>query len=366
MRRLLLIFLLGTNVFTAKGQLFPAINLTEATAVPKQRFDSYIAKKGFAFVGSAYQTDTIAREYDYRGTGKRKVADSIKIARALTSFSTKEDFSFIYHTSSADEYRLIRTELKKEGFFCNREKDSVLSNTLLYQYNDVTVAIAAQQADTVIDYSFRVKKQALPKPKEIAYAEDLIAFGSHEYLRFYFGDDNVKKDIYYLSDTKIGKCSVLFPNSNRQVVFLWSDEVNNCGLAKMYIGGQLMAESTLEYDKNVAENIWRLKSGIRSGMSLYSLRILNDAAFNFNGGNSTYTGMVFPDTTGKVDFKAHGIVLGCMNCTDAKFLRQAVCNSDDAIAEERILFVHTIILDPARIAAAQKMAQPGEAFTQRK
>jgi hypothetical protein len=127
-----------------------------------------------------------------------------------------------------------------------------------------------------------------------------------------------------------------------------------------------MAESTLQYDKNVAENIWRLKSGIRAGMSLYSLRILNDAAFNFNGGNSSNTGLVSTDSTGKVDFKTQGIVLGCMNCNDPRFLKQAVLNSDDAIAEERILFVHTIILDPARLTAAQKSSQPGEAFTQRK
>ena len=339
----------------ADGQVLSAASLVEATSVSKQKFESYISRKGFAFVGSSYQTDTIARDYDYKGTGKNKAADSIK--RALTSFSTKEDFCFTYHTSSTDEYRVIKSELKKEGFFCNHEEDSSSLRTLLFQNKDVTVAISSQQADTSAEYSFRVRKQILPKPKEISYAEDLVAFNSHEYLRFYFGDENVKKDIYYLSETRIGKCSVLFPNTNRQIVFLWGDEINNCNLTKMYIGGQLMAESTLGYDKNVAENLWRLKNGIHAGMSLYSLRILNDAAFNFNGGNSANTGLVASDSTGKIDFKAQGIILGCMNCNDPKFLRQAVINSDDAIGDERILFVHTIILDAAKLTAVQKPAQ---------
>ena len=194
----------------------------------------------------------------------------------------------------------------------------------------------------------------MPRPKEISFAEDLSAFTSHEYLRYYFGEQNVKKDIYYLSDKKVAKCSVLFPNTNRQVVFLWADEANNCSLSKIYIGGQLMAEINLKYENNIPENIWRLKSGVCQGMSLYQLRKLNDAAFNFNGGNSSNTGMVATDSTGKLDFKRESIILGCMNCSDPAFYKKAVINSDDAIEEERILFVHTIILDPSKIKPVEK------------
>jgi hypothetical protein len=360
---------LGILLLSVNGQVVPAIEIADAITVPKQKFDSYISKKNFAFIGTTYQTDTISREYNFRSTVKNKFKDSaqISIQRALTSFSTKEDFSFSYHTSSKNEYRQIRNELIKAGFYTNQANDTLLDKKVLYQSKDMTVFISFQQVDdTLGDYSFTARKQALPKPKEIEYAEDLIVFDSHEYLKFYFGDDHVRKDIYYLSDTKIGKCSVLFPNSNRQVVFLWGDEVNNRKLNKIYIGGQLMAEGSLEYDKNVAENIWRLRNGIHSGMSLYALRLLNDAAFNFNAGNSANSGMVFTDSTGKVDFKAEGIMLGCMNCNDNRYLRQKILNSDDAIAEERILFVHTIILDPAIIMASQKAPQSGDGLTQRK
>jgi hypothetical protein len=82
--------------------------------------------------------------------------------------------------------------------------------------------------------------------------------------------------------------------------------------------------------------------------------MLNDAAFNFNGGSSKNSGMVSTDSTGKINFKKESVILGCMNCTDPAFYKKAVINSDDAIQEERILFVHTIILDPARIKPAEK------------
>ncbi|MGC4103293.1 hypothetical protein [Ferruginibacter sp.] len=351
MRRLLLFTCLLLMGMAAAAQM-ATMDISELSYVPKQKFDSYISKKGFLFTGTSYMTDTIARDFDYR-PGK---ADTIPVQRSVTSFSTKEDFSLIYRTTSAKEFQKIKADIKKEGFFCNREKDSLTAPSLLFQHNDVTVLVSSKAIDTLTEYSFFVKKQDLPRPKEISYAEDLVYFNSHEQLRFYFGEKNVQKDIYYLSDQQLGKCSVLFPNTSRQVVFLWADAANNCGLAKIYIGGQLMAASTMQYEQNIPENEWRLRDGIRPGMSLYQLRRLNDAAFNFNGGRSANTGLVATDSTGKLDFKKASIILGCMNCTDDGFTRTAVINSDDAIQEERILFVHTIILDPSRIKPAEKTA----------
>lgn len=327
-------------------QVYCALNLLESSSVPKQKFDSYVSKKGFNYLGSTYLNDTIARDYNFKGIGKIKATNAVQ--RAVTVFNTKEDFCFTYRTTSADEYLKILADIRKEGFFCNQENATGLVSKL-YQSNDVTVCISEKQADTLKEYNFLIRKQILPKLKEINFAEDLFVFNSHEYLKYYFGEDNVKKDIYYLSEKKIGKCSIIFPNTNRQVVFLWADEVNNTQLSKIYIGGQLMAESSINYDQTVAENIWQLKSGIRPGMSLYQLRKLNDAAFEFNGGNSANTGMIAATAnSGKLDFKKESVVLGCMNCNDAAFYKKTTLNSDDAIQDERILFVHTIILDPAK------------------
>lgn len=358
MKRLLLLFSLLLWVGSVAAQQAEALlDVMEVAGVSKQKFDSYISRKGFAFVGTSYKPDTIARDFEFRAA-KAKTVDSFPVYRSVTSFSTKEDFSMVYRTTSAVECQKIKTAIKKEGFFCNQEKDSLTLPCLLFQHNDLTVMVSSKTVDTLKEYSFWVRKQEMPKPKEISFAEDLTVFNSHEYLRYYFGEQNVKKDIYYLSEKKVGKCSVLFPNTNRQVVFLWADAVNNCDLAKIYIGGQLMAESNLEYENNIPENLWRLKSGVRPGMSLYQLRRLNDAAFNFNGGNSKNTGMVASDSTGKLDFKRECVILGCMNCTDPAFYKKTVINSDEAIEEERILFVHTIILDASKNKSVEKT--PGQ------
>ncbi|MEP6711524.1 MAG: hypothetical protein ABJA37_03860 [Ferruginibacter sp.] len=344
--KILLLFSLLVFNFAAYAQTATVLDILETVAVAPPKFENYLAKKGFVFIGSTNLNDTVAKEYIYKGTAKEKPVDSIK--RGTTFFSSKEDFCFTYHTYSAAEYKKIINQLTGQGFFCNRQKDSLTAASLLFQHADVTVNVSSEAVDSLTEYNFLVRKQPLPKPKEILFAEDLAIFNSHEYLRYYFGDKNVKKDIYYLSENQVAKCSVLFANSNRQVVFLWSDEADNCGLEKMYFGGQLQSASSMQYDKIVEENLWQLKSGIHAGMSLYALRILNDAAFNFYGGNSPSTGTVLAENTGKIDFKKTGIILGCMNCTDADFFKKAVINSDDAMAEQRILFVQTIILNPAK------------------
>ena len=345
MRPLLLCITYIVFFLPLNAQLFTASKLISGAAVTKTKFESFVSGQNFFAVGNDYKGDTIIKEYKYR-TGKNGKRDSID--RSLTLFSTKQDYCYAFATISADEGKRILKEFKKEGYFCNNEKDSLSAKSLFYQHNDFTVAVSKKAVDTLTEYSFFIRKQPLPKPKEIKFAEDLITFTSHEYLRYYFGDENVKSDIYYLSEKKIGKCTVLFPNTSRQVVFLWEDQVNNTGLAKIFIGGHLKTGSAVDYDQNIAENVWQLKSGVHAGMSLYTLRLLNDAAFNFYGGNTAKTGMIFTDSTGKINFKKENIILGCMNCSDNNFLRQAVINSDEALEAERILFVHTIILEPEK------------------
>jgi hypothetical protein len=345
LRKLSLFIYLLFSLLSAQSQLFTASNLLEVTKVAKDKMEKYLFKQGFNFIGTEFKGDTIAREYQYKPLVKKgKKKDSVD--RSITYFSLRDEFSFIFYTSSADEGLRIKNEFKKDGFFSNNENDSFPELASLYQRDDITAVILSKTIDSLTEFSFHIRKQKLPKPKEIVFAEDLFVFNSHEYLRYYFGDDNVKKDFYFFSEDKLIKCSVLFPNTNRQVVFLWDDEVNNCNIAKLFIGGQLRTGSAIDYNRTIAENIWQLKSGIHPGMSLYTLRMLNDAAFNFYGGSTAKAGMVFTDSTGKINFKKENIILGCINCTDADFLKKAVFNSDEALEEERILFVHTIILQP--------------------
>jgi hypothetical protein len=338
--------LLICHFLPGHSQVITAAHLIETAKVPRQKFEGYIVKQNFVFVGNDFKGDTIIREYVYRLTAKAAKKDSVN--KSLSFFSTKEDICYSVTVNSADEGKRIIKEFKKEGFFCNSVNDTASAEPMLYQHNDYSVLVNTKPVDTFIAYTFLVRKQEMPKPKDIKFAEDLFIFNSHEYLRFYFGDENVKKDVYYLTEDKKRKCTIIFPNTSRQAVFLWSDEMNNCSINKIYIGGQLRTGGAVDYDRNVAENLWQLKSGIHPGMSLYTLRVLNDAAFNFYGGNNLNTGMIFTDSTGKINFKKENVILGCMNCTDNHFKKQTVINSDEALSEERILFVHTIILEPGK------------------
>jgi hypothetical protein len=348
LKKILLSCILSITLSATFSQGFTANNLLEAVSVSKQKISSYIAHHNFSYIGASYMGDTIAHDYFFKKLHKKnKNADSIFVKRTATYYTTKEDFCVTYRTTSAEEFAKIMADVKKQGFFCNEKNTEPGSKPLLYQHNDLTVAVSAKTIDTLTEYSLLARKQPLPKPKEIEFAEDLGVFTSHEYLRYYFGEANVKTDVYYLSETEVAKCSILFPNTSRQVVFLWEDEVNNAKLYRIYVGGQLASETSRYFDHTIAENVWETESGVRPGMSLYNLRMMNDAAFNFHGGKSTNTGLIIADgNTGKIDFKKETIILGCLNCTDNQFARQSVVNSDEALADERILFVLTVIIDP--------------------
>jgi hypothetical protein len=318
--------------------------LLELTNVPVPKFESLLIKKGYGSSVSLSDTGK-CKTYSYKSSAKKKNIDTSVIVRKVYAGTFNTDFSFSYTTSSSAENKSIEDGLKKSGFSCKEIGNRAGKSEWLYQKNDITCKFFQANTDSIVTYNFNFRKQIFPKAKDILYAEDLSVFSSHEYLRFYFGEENVKRDVYYLSEKMLGKCSVLFPNTDRQIVFLWNDEVNNCKLQTMYIGGQLMSQSSLEYDRIVGENRWHLRSGVHAGMSLYALRKLNNAAFNIYGGNAQNTLMVFKDSTGKINFTRENIFLGCMNCDDQAFQKQKILNSDDAIADDRIIFVHTIAIN---------------------
>ncbi|MFZ1528575.1 MAG: hypothetical protein WAT19_07490 [Ferruginibacter sp.] len=328
-------FLLLQFIFTwacaAHAQSFAAIDIAEASGLSPAKLQAYLIKKGF--VGGAYSNPS-EKQFRYKGIKGKAMADSA--SREISMGTADTAFYFSYNTGSAAESGDLKTNLKAKGFS---------GETDFFQKNNITVKVSATVKDTITTWSFFVKRQLLPPVHDIIFAEDLLAFNSHEMLRFYFGDKNLKKDLYYFSDNEVNKCSVLFPNSNRQVVFIWDDEKNNYQLGRIYIGALLSFGSASENQRNTGENMWQLKNGIKTGMSLYQLRMLNGSDFNFGGGRSAYTGLVFSDGKGKFDFNKENIILGCVNCNDPYFEKAELINSDDALQEQRIIFVQTIVLN---------------------
>ncbi|MEP7142111.1 MAG: hypothetical protein ABI707_04530 [Ferruginibacter sp.] len=326
------------------GQVLSVENIFTIMSFSTSRFEKQLSEKGFAFSGKEHQNDTILRMYDYRRTKNFKLIDTI--SRSITSAEIKDGSFITYETVSLDEFRNMKTQLKKAGFYCNHGNVDDTSLSLLFQNKDMSVRTFTRKEDTVRRYSLQFYKKIFPRAKDIYYANDLLTFTSHEYLVYYFGEKNVKKDIYFLSGNDIAKCSVLFLNTNRQVVFIWADEENKCAISSVLLGGQLNLKSAMETGKYVAENNWVLRSGVRPGMSLLQLRMLNGNDFRFYGGNSANSGSVIPENNGKLDFKKEEIILGCLNCNDDKFATAKVINADDSIEEGRILFVLSVILNP--------------------
>ena len=305
--------------------------------------------------GKGQQGDTLIYQYTYRKVITKKGKPVDTIMRLLSRAGCKDFFSIKYVTNSPDEYVLLKQKMKAAGFFCSEEADSAAMSSLFYQSRDVTIVISRAVVDSLPVYSFSFYQKIFPKPEDIYYADDLLTFTSHEYLVYFFGENNVKKDIYYLSGNEVAKCSVLFSNTQRQVVFIWQDEVNRVGISNLLFGGQQRLKSAMENSNFIGENSWLLKSGIRPGMSLYELRNLNGNDFKFYGGNSANSGSVLPDNAGKLDFKKEDIILGCINCKDDKFSSATILNADDALADGRIVFVLSVILNPPNKLVVSKL-----------
>ena len=315
--------------------------------LPVPKLESQLLSKKYRSAGTELYGDTAVKTYEYRpAIKKKKLTDSV--SRKILRSVLKETFTLTYQTTSIAEYTGIMLALKKEGFLCDYEKDSSITPaSYFYQHEDYTADVSIKKVDSSTTwYAVTLHKKILPVEKDLHYAEDLLEFTSHEYLVYYFGANNVKKDIYYFAGNDIVNCSVLFINTKRQVIFIWKDGLNRRTINNLLFGGQHKLKSQQDYDKFIAENSWFLKSGVHAGMPLFKLRTLNEKNIAFCGGDAANPGLVFPESTGVIDFKNADVILGCMNCSDDKFLSSTIMYADQAMEEARVLFVLTISLYP--------------------
>lgn len=347
MKKLIVIAALILAVPTLYGQGLPAEKLIEIFTVPAAKFDDWAAKKKFIFTFNTKNEDTLIKHYDFKSAVKKgKLVDSIQ-RYILCKENNKEnhkEFNLVYQTASEAEFTTLIGELKAMGFYCNMEGDPAKTR-VLFQHKDFTAKTFTEINDSVPLYSLQFHEQDFPDPAEVNYADDLLCFTSHEYLVHYFGEENVKKDFYYFSGDELANCSVLFINTSRQVVFIWKDEVNRRGIDDILFGGQQKLKSAVNSGKFVAESDWRFKSGVHAGMTLYELRILNGDDIQFYGGNSLKTGTVITGNKGKLDFYKEEIILGCVNCNESNFAKAEVMTADEALADGKILFVLSVVLN---------------------
>jgi hypothetical protein len=278
---------------------------------------------------------------------RKKKKDSVQIVKKVETYHVNKNFSFAYLTSLENEYNESMKELRQMGFFCGNQSDT---GTHLFQRKNLTVLARKflDPEDSITFYSLTFHEETLPLIDSIHYAEDLLQFSSHEYLAAVFGEKNVIKDIYYFSDTEIANCSVLFPKTSSQAVFLWDDQVNLSKQSYVIVGGNMSIQSAAAYDGIVGENVWRSKEGVYSGMSLISLVKLNGGNFSFYGKNATYPYMVVPENTGTLNFKKNRVVLGCLNPSGSPELNNSTVSAKDILNDNLGLYVFMLMILPSK------------------
>jgi hypothetical protein len=348
-RFLLFIFIVSKLLpYNGYGQSLSVREFLNVFSPSPKKFDSYLGKKNFVSISKWFQNDTIINTYSLKT--KKKARGTVSVTRIIETYQKGKDFSFAFNTSSQEEYTDAKKELRKEGFFCGNEDDTC-NTSLFFQRKNISVlvnTIIKEDCDTV--YSFLFHEEELPLPASIHYAEDLLQFSSHEYLISVFGEKNVKKDLYYFSEKEINRCSILFPRTKRQAVFIWKDEANLCQLSSVIIGGNIPTANSISYKEVIAENNWMSKDGVYLGMSLNSLSKLNGNDFKFYGKNSEFPFMVVPENSGAINFKRNVVVLGCLSPNGTRLLDKAIVHVNEALSDDPGMYVFMIMVLPPAIS----------------
>ncbi len=335
-----IIFFLILLVFEGRTQYISVNDLINLSSVAPKNTDNYLNKKGFQRARKSTQDEIPITHFSQKRTPK----DSLLISQTIEIYKNKDSYFIALHTNSLDEYLRGWKALKESGFFYDKKKDSLGATSLLFQQKNLTVMADSKMEDSTVEYTFLLQKKDLPGQGSIQFAEDLLKFDSHEYLVSYFGEKNVKRDVYYFSENELKKCSILFSNSGRQAIFVWEDEANFRKLSYVLISGILPALSAEKYSGNVGQNKWVLKNGVYSGMSLKELLRLNGSDFEFFDRNSEFSYMVVPQRTGNIDFKKTGIMLGCLDCNGYLQFKNSRVSASDAVQKGLSLYIFYIMV----------------------
>ncbi len=266
--------------------------------------------------------------------------------RSIILYKTDDTRYYVLHTSSKAEYLENQTRLIKDGFIYDTSKNFAKELSMFYQKRNVTIQAATDMKEDAAGYTFILKQKQMPDISNVRYAEDLLQFTSHEFLVSFFGENNVSRDLYYFSEKELKKCSVLFGGSNRQVVFVWKDEINLSALEYILISTELPTKSSEHNDKVLNTNEWQLKCGIRHGTGIKELLRLNENDFSVYGNSSEMAFMIAPSGKGNIDFKKTAFLLTCKGCnTDALFDRKTI-SALDIVKKDLPVSVFDIIIYP--------------------
>jgi hypothetical protein len=237
--------------------------------------------------------------------------DSQLINRHLQLKMLNDSWELIYKTPSLDEFKLWQKEINAcaQSFSRKNQPDH-----FYLQKQNLAIRCDKEKEDSTTLYTITTYKTNFPKAKDLVYAEDLLAFDAHIFLEAVFGANNVKEDRFYFSETDSKKCSIIYPNTSRQAIFLWEDEDNLKDLLFVIIGEPNSGGETNTLNQMTLP-VWRSKQGISCGMNVKDLEKINGAPINFYKWRSPLAGTMAMGNKGQVDFSKIEIVLDCMNCS---------------------------------------------------
>ncbi len=335
-----LLLLLPILRVSAQRSEFTIKDLVLFTNIPASKFDTYISRKGY----KPYPEDTVERDFL---PAYHKISKDKAIKKLVGRYDKNDKATIFYQTNSKIEFDELKLNLEEDGF--EHEPFDTANGKLpaFYQRNNVIIFPLIKKESEKLTYGFIIERKQLPKGNEILYAEDLLQLTSHQYLCSVFGSSNVKKDFFYFSEKEINKCSVLFPNTSLQVIFIWKDAVNNKEVSYLMIGGELRSKSSEAFEKAIEMNKWRSSQGVYLGMSLRELEKFNNGPVKFYGWESGQPGIVYPKNKGSINFKKLGVQLNCLDCNEDKYYSDSdLISSTDVIQNNGRVYVSTLIIMP--------------------
>ncbi len=262
---------------------------------PKQ--ERYLQKKGFR--------RDIGQNTSFV---KTKMEKEVNILQRFQIAASESPTYLTYETNSEAEYAQLKNQIQSAGFYSANAHNQ---DSAFYQKKEWQLTCFQQKRDTILFYVIKATKKHIPKQKEILSAEDLLLLDSHEYLAQVFGKQNLEISTFNFNDTESKKCSVLFPNSNRQVIFIWKDSQNLKDILFILIGNQLANDKSVV---SVELSHWISKQGVYCGMSLAELENLNKKPIWFYNWSSESAGVLAPGNTGEINFEKLKPIFNCLNC----------------------------------------------------
>jgi hypothetical protein len=327
----------------AQSQSLSIDDLLNLTSISSPQHDNFLLKKGFPIKRRSIIENSMGFIF-FQNRGVN--VDSSWVERSVNLYKKNDTWCAAFITSSLQEYMDGKSRLKLLNFQFDATSDTGTQAALLFQKKAVTVETLVGREENAGTYTFLITKKEIPAKSGIRYAEDLLKFDSHEFLVSCYGEKSVKKDIYIFSESEKKNCSILFPHTDEQAVFIWEDEANYRKISYVLISGTLSTPEAKEFSGSFSNNKWELKNGIHQGMRISDLLRLNSNDFTFYGNKSEYAMMVEPKVTGSINFKWIGIGFNCFNCDRADILDKPKVRASDAVNNNLAMHISCIMLSP--------------------